>query len=119
MKNKDLTIYRVATGWLTFQMILSAGLYFGAHQMASEMISALGFPTWIIYPLGVAKLLGITAIWMDKYKWLSHMAYAGFFFNLSLGVAAHLVVGDGEFAGALVALISAIISFIYYRKVKG
>jgi hypothetical protein len=118
MKNKNVTIFRIATGWLTFQMLLSAGFYFFAHQMAADMILALGFPEFIIYPLGIAKILGVTAIWTNKYPWLSYMAYAGFFINLSLGVVAHLMVGDGEFAGALVALISAIVSFVYFRKTQ-
>lgn len=118
MKKSDLIIYRVATGLLTLQMLLSAGIYFGMHEMAAEMITALGFPEFIIYPLGVAKLLGLVAIWTDKIKWLTQWAYAGFVFNLLLGVTAHLVAGDGEFAGALVALLVAIISYVYYGKIK-
>jgi len=58
---------------------------------------------YIVYPLAVAKILGLIAIWTDQPKSLKEWAYAGFFFDFVLVFFAHLMIGDGEFAPAIVA----------------
>lgn len=119
MEKRNLIIYRVTTGLLTLLMLLSVGMYVFQYQMVSENYALLGFPTFIIYPLAIAKILGLVAIWTNKSKTLKEWAYAGFVFNTLLGVGAHLNVGDGEFAGAAVGLILAITSYVFNKKVFG
>jgi len=117
MKKRDLIIYRVTTGLLTANMLLSAGMYFFIHEIAAEMFEALSFPGYIIYPLGIAKILGLIAIWSNKSKTLKEWAYAGFTFTFLLAISAHINAGDGGYMGAVVALIFVIASYIYNRKV--
>jgi len=118
MNKRDVLIYRILTGIFSALMLLGAGQYFFNHKIAVEMFTQLGFPTYIIYPMGIAKLLGLVAIWSNLSKRLKEWAYAGYVFNFLLGVSAHINVNDGEFAGALVALILVIGSYIYYRKIE-
>lgn len=117
MKNRDLIIYRIVTGIFTALMIAGTSQYFFLHDMAKEMFEGLKFPTYLIYPMGVAKTLGLIAIWTNKSKMLKEWAYAGFTFNFILAISAHLNVSDGEYMGALVVLILVIISYIYNGKV--
>ena len=118
MKNKNLWIYRISTGMLTVFMLLSAGMYLFMHDFAVEMWEALGVPTFIIYPLAAAKILGLLAIWSNKSKMLKEWAYAGFVFNFLLAIGVHLNVADGEFGGALMALILVVTSRIYWGKLE-
>ena len=115
MKNYK-TIHLISTGLLSVLMLLSAGMYFFNHAEVANTFSNLGFPNYIIYPLAIAKLLGLVAIWTKKSKALTEWAYAGFFFNFLLALSAHLVVRDGEFAPALVALVLLFISYFTYGK---
>jgi hypothetical protein len=117
MENRDLTIYRVITGLLTVLVLGGASQYFFNHGMVVDMFQNIEYPSYLIYPMGVAKTLGVIAIWTNKSKTLKEWAYAGFVFNFLLGVSAHLNVSDGEFGGALVALILTIASYFYNRKV--
>ena len=119
MDKKNTIIYRVITGLFTANMLLGAGMYLFAHDIAASMFSSLGFPTYIIYPLAIAKILGLVAIWSNKSKMLKEWAYAGFTFELLLAVSAHLAVNDGEFAGAAVALVLVLISYFYNHKLYG
>ena len=118
MKNKDLLIYRIVTGLFTAVILLGVSQYFFNYEMVKGMFESLHFPTYLIYPMGVAKTLGIIAIWTNKSKLLKEWAYAGFMFNLLLGISAHINVSDGEFIGAAVALILVVISYIYDRKIS-
>ena len=110
-------IYFISSGFLTALMLMSAGMYFFNHSMVVESFQSLGYPTYLIYPLAIAKLLGLAAIWIKKCK-LKEWAYAGFFFDLVLASAAHIAVKDGEFMPALVGIVLVIISYLFEKKVN-
>ncbi len=112
-------IYWISTGFLTALMLMSAGMYFFNHGQVSETFLNLGYPAYIIYPLGTAKILGLLAIWTRKSIVLKEWAYAGFFFNTLLGFSAHIMAKDGEFAGALFAIVLVLTSYFTSRKVFG
>lgn len=117
MKNKDLIIYRIVTGLFTLLVLMGASQYFFNHDVVKEMFENLHFPTYLIYPMGAAKFLGIIVIWANKSKILKEWAYAGFVFNFLLAISAHLNVNDGEYYGAVIALVFVVASYIYNRKV--
>ena len=108
--------YVVSTGLLTLMMLGSAGMYIFNNAEVVQAFTNLGFPTWIIYPLATAKLLGLVAIWSRKSKTLLNLAYAGFFYNFILASSAHIAVADGEFFGALMALVLLGVSFFSQRS---
>ena len=113
------TIYWIATGLLTLMMLMSVGMYLFNHAEVSETFTKLGFPTYIIYPLAIAKLLGLVAIWTNKIKALKDWAYAGFFFNILLAISAHIMIKDGEHMPAIVALVLLLVSYMYSKKLLG
>ena len=117
MKKRDLWIYRIATGLLTLLMTFSATMYFAKYEMVQGVFGELGFPTFIIYPLAVAKYLGLIAIWSNKSKMLKEWAYAGFFFDVLLAIGAHLNVNDGGEGAAIAGLVFVVVSYFYDRKV--
>lgn len=110
--------YYVFTGLLTVMLLLSViGFYFINNDQAQVAFIALGYPTYIIIPLGIAKLFGLAAIWTGLSATLKEWAYAGFFFNFILATYAHIAVSDGEFGGGLIALVLLIGSYISNSKV--
>ncbi len=114
---KNKIVYYIVTGLFSASMSISILMYFFAHDMAIEAFTKLGFPTYIIYPLAIAKLLGLVAIWTNKSKLLTQWAYAGFTFNLLLGVSAHINVNDGEYIPAAIALVLVTISRLFNQKI--
>lgn len=113
------TIYWISTGLLSLMMLMSVVMYFFSHAEVSETFTKLGYPTYIIYPLAIAKLLGLVAIWTNKIKALKDWAYAGFFFNFILAIAAHIMINDGEHLPAIVALVLLLVSYMYSKKLLG
>lgn len=113
---KNKIIYWIATGLLSVLMIMSASMYVFNNEMVSETFQKLGFPTWIIYPLATAKLLGVIAIITKKSQMLKEWAYAGFLYNFLLATYSHISINDGEFAPALVALLLLVVSYVFDKK---
>ena len=97
-------------------MLGSVVLYLFMHEEAAATFSRLGFPIFIIYPLAIAKLLGLFAIWNPNFNSLKEWAYAGFFFNFILATTAHFVVPDGEQVIAIVAIILLLVSYFSAKK---
>ncbi|WP_375561835.1 DoxX family protein [Bernardetia sp. OM2101] len=108
--------YWVSTGLLSALMLISAGMYIFNNAQVSQDFLSLGYPTHIIYPLAIAKILGLIAIWTNKSKTLKEWAYAGFFFDFILALAAHLMADDGKFGGAVIALILFSVSYFTWKK---
>lgn len=113
---RDKIIYYIATGLLTVLMLYSVSMYFFMHEDVATMFTNFGYPTYIIYPYAVAKLLGLVALWVPSYKVIKEWAYAGFFFAFILAFFAHYMISDGEQGGAAVALVLLIVSYIFYKK---
>ncbi len=114
---RDKIIYYVATGLLTLLMLFSVGMYFFNHEEVAGMFTSFGYPTYIIYPLAVAKLVGLFALWNPNFKAIKEWAYAGFFFDFILAFFAHYMIGDGSQGGAIVAMVLLIVSYIYSKKI--
>jgi len=118
MNKKNRIIYYTVTGLFTVHMLMTVGVYFFNNAMVSEVFEGLGFPAGLVYPLAIAKLLGLVAIWTNKSRLLKELAYAGFAIDLILAAGAHGMAGEGAVGiiPPLVALVFASVSFIYHRK---
>ena len=115
---RDGIIYYIATGLLTLFMLFSISMYFFNHEEVAAMFTDFGYPTYIIYPYAIAKLLGLIAIWFLGNTFLKEWAYAGFFFAFFLAFFAHVMIGDGEQMGVVIALIFLIVSYIFSKKIN-
>lgn len=113
---RNKIIYLISTGLMTFLMLMSAGMYFFKYDMVAGTFQDLGFPTFIIYPLAIAKILGLLAIWTKKSNVLKEWAYAGFFFDFVLAFGAHVAAKDGSYATALVAIVLVLVSYIFEKR---
>lgn len=111
-------IYYISTGLLTLLMLFSAGMYFFNHEEVVVMFTNFGYPTYIIYPYAVAKLLGLVALWFVSNKAIKEWAYAGFFFAFIFAFFAHVMISDGEQMAAILAMIFLTTSYITHKKIS-
>ena len=106
-------IYWIATILLCLMMLFAAFNYIFKHEAIVEVFNRLGYPIYIIYPLAVAKILGVIAILTKKSKTLKEWAYAGFFFNFLLALSAHINAGD-EILHSVPASLCLVLLFTSY-----
>ncbi len=109
MKTNKL-IYWISTGLLCALMLFSATMYFTKYDMVVGFFQHLGYPTYLIYPLAVAKILAVIAILSRKSTLLKEWAYAGIFFDVILAFAAHTIVDGGGGTMALAGIVLVIVS---------
>lgn len=108
--------YYVTTGLLSLLMLFSAGMYFFNHAEVAKLYEGFGYPTYIIYPYGIAKVLGLVAIWFVKDNRVKEWAYAGYFFAFILAFFAHVMISDGQQAGAILAMVLLIGSYVFRTR---
>lgn len=108
--------YYASTFLLTIFMLFSAGMSIFNNAGVVEEFTQLGYPTYIIYPLAIAKILGLIAIWSNYSRTLKEWAYAGFLYDFTLALSAHINAGDGELAGPIIALALLAASYFSYRS---
>ena len=116
MKKRDKIIYTIVKIVFTLLALIGPIGYFFFHDASAEMFESILYPTYLIYPLGVVKLLGLAALWFSPVDTLKEWAYAGFAFVFLLAISAHINVSDGGFPGALMALILLSVHYYYHRK---
>ncbi|MGB5417632.1 DoxX family protein [Algibacter sp.] len=114
----DKIIYYSATAILTLIMFFSVSMYFFKHEMIKGAFESFGYPTYLIYPYAVIKLLGLVAIWTPSFKILKEWAYAGFLYAFVLAFFAHVMVADGGQGTAVVALIALLVSYVFYKRIS-
>lgn len=112
MEKKIKLIYWISTALFSFVIIGSIFLYLTQYERFSTGFLKLGYPSYLVYPLVVAKSLGLIAIWTRKIGWLKEWAYAGFFFNLTLSLVAHFAISTGNHLNALLAMVFMLISYV-------
>ena len=116
--NKQKIIYWIATGLLSLMILGSATLYFVQTEEIAKVFKLLGYPTHLIIPIAVAKILGILTLLRNREQKLVEWAYAGLFFELLLAAFSHWQAQDGEIAASLVALVLLMISYNLKNKVR-
>ena len=115
MKTYKIT-YWSATGLLSLMLIMSAGMYVFNNEAVQETFSGLGYPTYLIYPLVVAKLTAVAILLIQKDSVIKEWVYAALFFEFVLAFFAHVMVGDGDQISAVMAIVLLLVSYVSGKK---
>ncbi|WP_082221647.1 DoxX family protein [Herbaspirillum chlorophenolicum] len=112
-------IYWGSTLALCALYLASATLYVARKDWTRKEIGALGYPTYLVSPLAVAKFLAVLVIAVRPTAGISDLAYAGIFFHLILSGLAHFGVHRPRNAiPAFIGLILLVTSFISQNAVR-
>lgn len=111
-------IYWVTTVLLCGIMLFSATMYFTKTEMVKGFFESFNYPTYIVIPLAVLKVLGVVMLLWRGNKWLTEWAYAGFFFDLVLAIAAHYYADDGIFGLSFIALLLIFPSYFLGKSIR-
>ena len=85
--------------WSSSILLASAMLAGGLQQLFHtkrlvDLFAHLGYPSYLLYILGVWQVLGVIAILIPKFSLLKEWAYAGLFLMYTGAAASHFLVGD-------------------------
>jgi uncharacterized membrane protein YphA (DoxX/SURF4 family) len=74
------------------------------------LMTSLGYPTYLLTLLGVAKLLAVIAIFAPKFPRLKEWAYAGVAFNM-IGASYSHIINDDPIGNVLLPLAILALAF--------
>ncbi len=97
-------VYWVCTGIFCAVLGFSGVAHLVRVEFIVEAMTHLGYPVYVLTILGIAKLLGVTALLVPGHLLLKEWAYAGFAFDLIGASASHAFSGDalGEIVPPLI-----------------
>ena len=110
-------VYWISTIALCGIMLFSAQMYVRNTEMVKGFFESFSYPTYLVIPLAIAKILGVAAILYNNIKWIKEWAYAGFFFDLVLASLAHYYAGH-TVGLSVITLVMLVISYGLGKKVR-
>lgn len=118
MTRKIKMTYWIFTGLFSAFMLMASIPDILSVPQAIAIFKHLGYPTYLLPFIGVAKLLGIVAVLVPGFPRIKEWAYAGLFFDLSGAIYSAIAVGDpvSGIAPAVIGLILLAGSYIFYHK---
>lgn len=116
--NIQKILYWIATAVLTAIMCFSVFNYFANYEAIAGYFEHFQYPVYLVYPLAIAKILGLIAVWGNFSKWLKEWAYAGFFFDTVLAFFAHYISDGNGYLFSLIALTATLISYFTGKQVR-
>lgn len=120
MKKINIAYY-VVTGLLSLALLPGAMMNLLSTPESLEVFRGIGMPDYIIPFMGLAKILGVIAIWIPGYPRIKEWAYAGMFYDLlgaTYGAFATSQPPDKSYP--LLALIAMILAayFVYHKRLS-
>ncbi|EGV44997.2 hypothetical protein BZARG_309 [Bizionia argentinensis JUB59] len=115
---RNTIIYYISTGLLSLLLLYSVSMYFLMYDDVAGQFTNFGYPTYLIYPYAVIKLIGVIVLWVPTLKIIKEWTYAGFFFAFILAFFAHYMIGDGEQIAAVLAIILLLVSYFFNKKIN-
>ena len=116
MKNKSYIILNVLfSGFMLFSALGELTL----NETVVQSMVYIEMPVYLLYFLGVSKLLGIIALWYSPYKFLREWAYAGFIFDFLGAIYGFIATGHLVFPDIVMAptgLFLCILTYYYWKK---
>ena len=118
MTKKLKITYWVFTGLFSALMMMASIPDILSVPEAVTIFKHLGYPTYLLPFIGVAKLLGIVAVLVPGFPRIKEWAYAGLCFDLIGALYSGLAVGDpiSSVIPVLIGLILLTGSYIFYHK---
>ena len=106
-------IYITSTAILVLELLTGAFMDLGHFPVVVQDVRSIGYPTYVLYIVGVWKILAVGALLWRRLPRLREWAYAGIFFEMSGAVASHVLVGDpiGKFAAPLAFTLLTLVSW--------
>lgn len=110
-------IYWIATILMCAMFLYSAQMYFFNTEMVQGFFESFNYPSYIVIPLAIAKVLGVIMVLWRASSWLTEWAYAGFFFDVVFAFFAHQQAGH-DVTQTLVTMILILVSYFFGKVVR-
>ena len=111
-------LYWIVTGLMAAFMLMASIPDVLVIPAAVDVFKHLGYPTYLLPFIGVAKILGVITILVPGFPRLKEWAYAGLVFDLIGALYSHISVGDppSNWIFPIIGLLLVFGSYIFHRR---
>ena len=93
--SRSIIGYWICTGIICLTQGASGVMDFLGAAPVVDGVTALGYPSYILYILGFWKIAAVPALLAPGFPLVKEWAYAGLFFDFTGAFASHALHGDG------------------------
>jgi hypothetical protein len=113
-------IYVTSTAILVLEILVGAFMDLAHLPYVVQDVRSIGYPTFVLYIVGVWKVLAVGALLWPRLPRLREWAYAGVFFEMSGAAASHVLVGDpiGKYTAPLAFTFLTLVSWWFQPDQK-
>jgi hypothetical protein len=106
-------IYQVTTAILVLEITAGAFMDLAQRSCVVDDVRSIGYPTYVLYIVGVWKVLAVGALLWPRLPRLREWAYAGIFFEMFGAVESHLLAGHhfAQYAAPLAFTVLTLVSW--------
>lgn len=116
MKNKKkYTFLKVI---FSLFMLFSAIGELTLHETVVHSMELIQMPVYLLYLLGVLKVLGVISLWFSPYNWIKEWAYAGFTFDFTGAIFGFFATGQLVFPDIIMAPVGMTLCLSTYYLYK-
>ena len=112
---KNKIIFYATSGIIAAMMLMSAGMYLSRSQQLADGFRLMGYPQYMLFILGTAKLLSVVGLLQPWSAKLREWTYAGLTFTFIGAIWSHVATST-SFVMPLVFLGVLAVSWVYNRK---
>lgn len=111
-------IYVVSTAILVLELMAGAFMDLAHLPYVVQEVRSIGYPAYVLYILGVWKVLAVAALLWPRLPRLREWAYAGVFFEMFGAVESHVLAGDhfGKYAAPLAFTFLTLVSWWFQPR---
>jgi hypothetical protein len=115
MKRESIA-YWVLNG--LFAAFIALGSVFDVMMVpeAVELFDRLGYPTYLLPFLGIAKLVGAAAVLLPAPPTVKEWAYAGLAYDLIGAIYSHIMIADPLWWGPAIPLLVMLPAYALHRR---
>ena len=113
-------IFVTSTAILVLEILVGAFMDLAHLPYVVQDVRSIGYPAFVLYIVGVWKVLAVGALLWPRLPRLREWAYAGLFFEMSGAAASHVLVGDhiGKYAAPLAFTFLTLVSWWFQPDQK-
>ena len=108
--------YLLALSSFSIAMVYAVANSFVNYETIVGTFEKLGYPSYLIFVIGAAQLIGLAVLILNKNNWMTEWAYAGFFMNFIFGIIAHLMAKEGNGAAAVLCIILLWLTYVQGKR---
>lgn len=117
-RSRDTNLYLVLSVLLAFFFTMSGFLEITKNELTYPKTLQMGYPSYFIVALGIAKIAGAVVLLAPAARWLKEWVFAGFTFDIIFALISGIAIDSkADYIKAIIALLIVVYTYSLFHKI--